>query len=63
MPRMTTPDNHPLLTIQAVAERLDLSVKTIRRAVACGDLPAFRIGRSWRIAEDDLRAFLVRRRN
>ena len=45
------------LTVAATARRLALSEKTIRRAIARGELVAFRVGRSVRIPErtiDDL---------
>ena len=50
---------HP---ITAVAEELDVSTKTVRRLIASGALPAHRIGRQWRIAEEDLCTFLAQRR-
>lgn len=52
----------PLLTIQATADRLHLSTRSIRRLIGRGELNAHRIGRSLRIAEEDLRAFLGQRR-
>lgn len=50
----------PLLSIQAVAELLGVSTKTVRRLIAGGDLAAHRIGGSLRISEEDLRAYLSR---
>jgi excisionase family DNA binding protein len=45
--------------LQAVAERLGCSVKTIRRRIAAGELRASRIARGrWVITEDDLQAYL-----
>ena len=49
-------------TIEEVAQRLNLSTKSIRRWVRSGDLAAHRFGRSLRIAESDLKNFLERRR-
>ena len=46
-------------TIADVAEMLDLSVRTVRRAVARGDLAVHRIGAAVRIAEADLKVFLA----
>jgi excisionase family DNA binding protein len=46
-----------LFTVKQAADELVLSSKTIRRAIACGDLPVHRIGRLIRIAEPDLVAF------
>ena len=50
-----------LLTIQDVADRLRLHAKTVRRWIDGGELPAFRLGRQWRIDQRDLRKFLRER--
>ena len=50
-------------TIKAVAEALDVSVRTIRRRIANGDLIVHRDGGVVRIAESDLRTFLALRRD
>ncbi len=47
-----------LLTIAEVAERLRVNPKTLRRWIAGGDLAAYRVGRQWRITEDQLTQFL-----
>jgi len=39
------------ITVGAAAKRLDVSSKTIYRAVARGEIPAVRLGRSIRISE------------
>ena len=51
-----------MLSVDAVAERLDLSTKTVRRMIERGDLLIHRIGRRVLVAEDDLDAFLRRHR-
>jgi excisionase family DNA binding protein len=51
-----------LLSVTAVAERLDLSTKTIRRCITAGTLPVHRLGRQLRVSEADLLAFLQQRR-
>jgi excisionase family DNA binding protein len=43
-----------LLSVEEVAERLDVSVATVRRMCARGDLPARRVGRGWVIEASDL---------
>ena len=53
----------PLLTIQEVADRLRVNEKTVRRWIDTQELPAFKLGRQWRISEQDLRRFLQMRRH
>jgi excisionase family DNA binding protein len=62
---MTPPNPEPvarrsegMLTAQQVAEELNLSLRTIRRLIKDGRLPAKRIGRSVRIRPRDLRALI-----
>jgi excisionase family DNA binding protein len=47
-----------LLTIKQVAAHTQFSTKQVRRWIAAGDLIATRIGRQWRIAENDFALFL-----
>lgn len=49
----------PLLTIKDVAERLQVSARTINRLVANDDLTVIRIGRAVRVSEEALKAFLT----
>ncbi len=49
--------NEELYTIDQVAQRLQLHVKTVRRYVREGRLQATRIGKQYRIAADDLAEF------
>ncbi len=51
----------PLLTIAEVADRLRVNEKTVRRWIDTQELPAFKLGRQWRISEQDLRRFLQMR--
>ena len=51
-----------MLSIRAVADHLDVSIKTIRRWIDRGDLLAFKLGGQWRIDPDDLERFLWRQR-
>ena len=48
----------PLLKAEEVARRIGVSVRTVRRLIAAGDLPVHRIGRAVRITEDDLVRYL-----
>lgn len=52
----------PLLTVAEVAARLGLCTKTVRRRIADGGLPVHRLGRSLRVSEADLGAYLERSR-
>ena len=47
------------LSVADVAERLAVSVRTIRRWIVSGALPVHRFGAVIRIAEVDLRAFIA----
>jgi excisionase family DNA binding protein len=51
-----TTAREPLLTVAEVAAELRFSVKTVRRMIVRGDLPARRIGRQWRVRRTDLDA-------
>ena len=57
--KVTAPSRPPLLTIRDVAERLQVSCRTIHRLVGNGDLTVIHIGRSVRISEEALKAFLT----
>ncbi len=53
-----------LLTVEEVAARLQVNEQTIRRWLREGKLAGVPFGgrTGWRVSEDDLRAFLDRRR-
>ena len=51
-----------LHAVDAIAERLNVCSKTIRRWIARNELPVHRLGRSVRVAEDDLMVFLSKHR-
>jgi len=52
--------SHSFLTAQEVAALLRVSVYTVRRWIKKGDLPAYKVGRGWRISEPDLGRWLGR---
>ncbi len=52
-----------LLTIKDVAALLQVSTKQVRRLIESRELTHYRIGRLYRVAPDDLKAFLALRRN
>ena len=43
------PESDPIMTIDEVAEYLDLHPLTVRRLARDGEIPAFKVGRQWRI--------------
>lgn len=49
------------LTVGEVARQLRVSNMTIYRIVNSGHLPAVRVGRGYRIREDDVRRYLEQR--
>ena len=53
-----TSETVTLLTPEEVADRLKVSIFTVRRWIHQGELPAYRIGRSWRISTGDLSKWL-----
>jgi len=46
-------------SVEQVADFLEVSMRSVRRWIADGDLPAHRFGRAVRIAETDLKAFVA----
>lgn len=57
--------NHPgdmsdvmFLTIAEVASKMRVSKMTVYRLVHSGELPAVRVGRSFRVTEDDVNDYL-----
>jgi len=53
-------NNQParLLTIPEVAERCQLSERTVNRAILAGELRAFKLRSRWRIHPDDVAAWI-----
>ncbi len=50
-----------LLTVADVAETMRVSNMTVYRLIKAGDLAAVRVGKSYRIKEDDVDRFLAKR--
>ena len=62
MPSLAAPAPRPrLLTPNEVAALLRVSSMTVYRLIKAGDLPAARIGKSFRIREVDVDAYLQAR--
>ncbi|KUL38865.1 MerR family transcriptional regulator [Streptomyces sp. NRRL F-4489] len=53
-------DRERFYSVEQVAERLGLHVRTVRNYVRDGRLPAVRIGKQYRIAREDLESFTGR---
>lgn len=47
-----------LLTVAEVAEMLRVSTMTVYRLIRTGELPAVRVGRSYRVKQADLERYL-----
>ena len=50
--------NEKLLTPEQVAERLQVTERTVYGWLRRGNLPALKLGRLWRIRPEDLEGFL-----
>ena len=48
------------LTVQEVAELMRVSTMTVYRLIKAGDLRAARVGRSYRLREDEVETYLAR---
>ena len=55
-------EHQSFLTPQEVAKLLRVSVYTVRRWIKDGNLPAYKVGRGWRISESDLGTWLIQQR-
>ncbi len=49
------------LTVQEVADLLRVSSMTVYRLIKAGDLPAVRVGRSFRVRDTDVDVYLASR--
>jgi len=54
--RAPAPPRRILCGLEAAAERLDIDVRTVRRFIAGGQLPAFRVGRLLKVDVADVDA-------
>lgn len=60
MPRVQPNESRSrFVTVAEVAELLRVSNMTVYRLVQAGQLPAVRVGRSYRIREDDVDRYLA----
>jgi len=51
-----------ILTVRQIAEKLQVNTETVYRWLRNSKLTGYRANRLWRISEQDLEAFLKRRR-
>ena len=56
-------EERTFLTPREVSGLLRVSIQTVRRWIKEGDLPAYKIGRAWRIQEADLVVWLEQQRS
>ncbi len=50
-------------TVEEIAEILQLDVVTVRRYLSQGDMKGAKIGKSWRVTEEELKEFVEDRKN
>ena len=43
------PQPDPIMTVEEIAEYLSLHPLTVRRLARDGEIPAFKVGRQWRV--------------
>ena len=55
-------DEPEYLKVEQVAARLKLKEKTIRDWILRGELPAYKLGKEWRIRRDDFDQAMAERR-
>jgi excisionase family DNA binding protein len=60
-PVLTPGDQTKVMTIAEVAEYLNCHYGTVYRLVRGGELPAFRLGGSWRFLRSDLEQWIASR--
>ncbi len=54
------PDSE-FLTVQEVADMLRVSSMTVYRVIRANELPALRVGRSFRVAQADIDTYMAKR--
>ena len=55
-------DEKEIMTIRQVAEYLQISEVTTYRLVQADEIPAFKIGHSWRVKKEDLNEFIEKQK-
>jgi excisionase family DNA binding protein len=57
-----TPMDQEIMTISQVAKYLQISDMTTYKLVQDGKIPAFKVGRHWRVKKEDLSAFIEKQK-
>ncbi|HBV89289.1 helix-turn-helix domain-containing protein [Desulfosporosinus sp.] len=55
-------EDKEIMTLRQVAEYLQISEVTTYRLVQDGKIPAFKVGRSWRVKKEDLNEFIEKQK-
>jgi excisionase family DNA binding protein len=56
-------EEKPFYTPKALAQRLSVNLKTVRRMLKSGEIPSYSIGTAVRIDPQDVDCYLARRRS
>lgn len=56
-------DDIRLLTLEAAAEILQVSKRTLLRMIQKGEVPAFKVGGQWRIRESQFKKWVEEKEN
>lgn len=57
----TTLTQRPLMTVDQIATRLNVTPHTVNRWLRDGDLAGYKVGKEWRVEPDDFERFLRER--
>jgi len=52
-----------IMTVKEVAAYLKVNDRTVYRMAAAGEIPAFKVGASWRFKQTELEAWMAQRHN
>jgi excisionase family DNA binding protein len=55
-------EDREIMTLRQVAEYLQISEVTTYRLVQDSKIPAFKVGRSWRVKKEDLNDFIEKQK-
>ena len=52
------PHTEPMMTIHDVAEKLNVDERTVRELIRKNELRAIKVGKEWRVTENDLDGYV-----